>query len=284
MKQLIPLLFLFSLPLAAQTTFFTESWYYNFGSNWRVEAGYPANANSVLADANNDVPTRLVYSGTPAADHSVTSSLVCNTNSSNWTFLLIHYLRDDPLAGYYEVDFIGQAQYCTGYVVLYKVVGGVKYQLAWAWASVGTMQSMVVGSQITVTMNGQQLFSVPDSSLTTGTLGVGTNMGNYLDPTIGIGGTLLAYFDHTAPNAPTNLTATATSSRINLTWTAPWDDSHLPLTYNIYRGGTNIGSSNTTSYSDITVAPAQTYSYTVTAVDLAGREGAASSPLSVTAR
>jgi hypothetical protein len=67
------------------------------------------------------------------------------------------------------------------------------------------------------------------------------------------------------PAAPMNLSATAASSTtINLTWTAPAG----PVTgYRIYRGIVLEGSSLTTSFSDTDLTPSTPYSYSVRAVD-----------------
>jgi hypothetical protein len=83
-----------------------------------------------------------------------------------------------------------------------------------------------------------------------------------------------------APGAPT-LTATSTSSSVNLAWTAPADNGGAPVTkYNVYRssgGGAAslLGSPSVLSWSDATAVRGTTYSYTVRAVNSVG-EGAAS--------
>jgi len=88
--------------------------------------------------------------------------------------------------------------------------------------------------------------------------------------------------DTTPPSTPTNLTATAvSSSQINLTWSASTDNVGV-TGYNIYRGGTKIGTSATNSYSDTTLAASTNYSYTVAAYDAAGNTSAQSSSASAT--
>jgi GH25 family lysozyme M1 (1,4-beta-N-acetylmuramidase)/chitodextrinase len=88
--------------------------------------------------------------------------------------------------------------------------------------------------------------------------------------------------DTQAPTVPTNLSATAvTPTQVNLTWTASTDNIGV-TGYKIYRGGTQIGTSATTSYSDTTCSGCTTYSYTVAAYDAAGNTSAQSSAASVT--
>ncbi|MDR3570959.1 MAG: hypothetical protein P4L81_02030, partial [Candidatus Pacebacteria bacterium] len=78
----------------------------------------------------------------------------------------------------------------------------------------------------------------------------------------------------TLPTTPTNLTATAVSQAISLTWTA----SVGAVSYNIYRGTSSGGEAGvpiatgvtSTNYLDSTVMNGTTYYYRVTAVDSGG--------------
>lgn len=88
--------------------------------------------------------------------------------------------------------------------------------------------------------------------------------------------------DTQAPTVPTGLTATAiSSSRIDLSWN-PSTDNVGVTGYKVYRGGDQIGTSSTTSYSDTGLSPGTTYSYTVASYDAAGNTSAQSSPASAT--
>ncbi|MGA7538937.1 MAG: hypothetical protein WBW93_09225 [Steroidobacteraceae bacterium] len=76
--------------------------------------------------------------------------------------------------------------------------------------------------------------------------------------------------DTTAPTVPTGLTGTASSSQrqVTLSWSASTDAGSGVAGYHVYRGGSQIGSSSTTtSYTDNSVACATGYSYTVSAFD-----------------
>jgi hypothetical protein len=89
--------------------------------------------------------------------------------------------------------------------------------------------------------------------------------------------------DSQAPSVPTGLTATASSARqVDLSWTASTDDVGV-TGYDIYRDGTLLQSLGvTTSFSDTTVAPATSYSYSVTARDAAGNVSPQSDSATVT--
>jgi chitodextrinase len=88
--------------------------------------------------------------------------------------------------------------------------------------------------------------------------------------------------DTTAPTAPTNLVATAASAtQVNLSWTASTDNVAV-TGYKVFRGGSQIGTSTTNSYTDSTVQAATSYNYYVTAYDAAGNNSAASNTTSAT--
>lgn len=89
--------------------------------------------------------------------------------------------------------------------------------------------------------------------------------------------------DTTSPTTPTGLTATANgSSQVALSWSAATDNVGV-AGYTVYRNGVvlnTVGGSSLT-YSDGTVAPATSYTYTVDAFDAAGNHSAQSAPASV---
>ena len=81
--------------------------------------------------------------------------------------------------------------------------------------------------------------------------------------------------------APTNLVAgTVTYDSVSLSWTA--SSSSGVTGYSVYRSGTKIGSSTTTSYTDTGLTPATVYSYTVTAYNASGETSSPSAALSIT--
>ncbi|GEM_PF-2442488 len=76
--------------------------------------------------------------------------------------------------------------------------------------------------------------------------------------------------DTTPPSVPTNLTANViSSSQINLSWTASTDNIGV-TGYRIYRGGVQVGTSATNSYSDTGLSPSTSYTYNVAAYDAVG--------------
>jgi hypothetical protein len=95
--------------------------------------------------------------------------------------------------------------------------------------------------------------------------------------------------DNTPPSAPTNLTGTAANSgEVALSWGASTDNIGV-TNYDIYRGGTLVGTvpggsqqGSSLTYQDTTVAPSTTYAYTVKARDAANNTSAASNTATVT--
>jgi LmbE family N-acetylglucosaminyl deacetylase/chitodextrinase len=73
--------------------------------------------------------------------------------------------------------------------------------------------------------------------------------------------------DTTSPTVPTGLTATASSAdQVNLTWSASTDNVAV-AGYRVYRNGTAIGTTTTTSYSDTGLTASTLYTYRVSAYD-----------------
>ena len=88
--------------------------------------------------------------------------------------------------------------------------------------------------------------------------------------------------DVTPPSAPSDVTATATSATsVGLTWTAATDDTGV-TSYLVYRDGTQVGTSASTTYSDSGLTQLTDYTYTVYATDGAGNVGPASDPSTAT--
>ncbi len=86
--------------------------------------------------------------------------------------------------------------------------------------------------------------------------------------------------DSTAPSTPASLSATVSSSRVNLTWNASTDNVSV-VGYRIYRDGTQIGTSVAASFADTSITAGATYNYTVKAYDAAGNLSVASNTATV---
>ena len=90
--------------------------------------------------------------------------------------------------------------------------------------------------------------------------------------------------DTQPPSVPTGLATTSVASgSVSLSWNASSDNVGV-AGYTVYRNGTLYGTtgSSATTYTDTTVAPSTSYSYTVDAFDAAGNHSAQSSSLAVT--
>jgi Pectate lyase superfamily protein len=88
--------------------------------------------------------------------------------------------------------------------------------------------------------------------------------------------------DTMPPSVPTALTTTYISdNQIDLAWNTSMDNIGVS-SYRIYRNGAANGYSATTSYADKNLISGATYTYTVTAIDVAGNESSQSSAVTAT--
>ena len=88
--------------------------------------------------------------------------------------------------------------------------------------------------------------------------------------------------DTQAPSAPGSLTASAPAPRrVALSWDAASDDTGVTA-YEVYRDGTLLASTGSTSWSDSGVSPQTAYDYTVRALDAAGNRSVESNTARVT--
>jgi chitodextrinase len=88
--------------------------------------------------------------------------------------------------------------------------------------------------------------------------------------------------DTQPPSAPAGLAVTGTtSSSASLSWSAATDNVGV-TGYDVYRGGTLVGTSTGTSYTDTGLSASTAYTYTVKAVDAAGNLSAASNSATAT--
>jgi chitodextrinase len=88
--------------------------------------------------------------------------------------------------------------------------------------------------------------------------------------------------DTTKPSAPGNLTATPISgSQVNLSWSASTDDVGVNG-YRVYRDGTQVATTTSTTYSDTGLTANTPYQYYVTAYDFSNNESDPSTTVSTT--
>ncbi len=255
-----------ALAARADNPFLTETWNNGITSNWTVTSGTPLASGGTLTNGS------LAYAPSLAMqDYSVQTVLNCY-EWAQYSLSFAHYLRYTNWGSYYQVE----AWWWPGHTLQVRIwrLGDL---LAQTTSTCGTMKSSIQGGTITVYMDGTPILSVADSTFSSGKPGVGA-------PANGSGGslgqTVLAYLDTQPPTVPTGLTAAAYSTRVNLSWTVSTDNVGV-TGYKVYRGGSYLGSSATNSYSDVTVYPVTTYSYTVSAYDGGGNESAQSAALSV---
>ena len=87
--------------------------------------------------------------------------------------------------------------------------------------------------------------------------------------------------DTTPPSKPAGLTATAGPRSASLSWTAASDNVGV-AGYRVFRDGSQVATTASSSYTDSGLATATTYTYTVEAYDAQGNRSPASDPATVT--
>jgi chitodextrinase len=187
------------------------------------------------------------------------------------------------------------AHRCTGYEFLYSLFGSYWQIVRWNGpladftyiGSSGSGRALVTGDVLTATvtnstfyfyLNGSLLGTAMDSTFTSGSPGIGfypnsstldwgfssftasdgTTNGGGGDP------------DTITPSTPSGLSASAiSSSQISLSWNASTDNVGV-AGYAIYRGGTQVATTGSTTYSDTGLSPSTSYTYAVSAYDAVG--------------
>jgi peptidoglycan hydrolase-like protein with peptidoglycan-binding domain/uncharacterized membrane protein YgcG len=90
--------------------------------------------------------------------------------------------------------------------------------------------------------------------------------------------------DIASPSVPSSLVATSISpTQIDISWLPSTDNTGV-IGYKIFRGGAQVDTSNTNSYSDFGLSSSTLYTYAVNAYDAAGNNSAKSASVSTTTK
>jgi chitodextrinase len=264
------------------------------GPNWTVIDSDPRIVNQQVqetnaSDGNDSIPIYTAISW-PANQYS---QVIIRAATQHAGCSAIVRAKNDPVIEMYFVYVTGPLG-PNARLTLAKFVTHVYTEL---WTSVVRVNAGDLlyleadGNKLTVKLNGVVLATRTDTSITAAGFaglditdydGQGAPGDGQCDDweagavTGGGGG------DTTAPSAPTNLAGSAaSSSQINLTWTASTDNVGV-TGYKVFRNGTQIATPATPGYSDTNLTPATAYSYAVAAVDAAGNTSTQTTPITVT--
>lgn len=106
--------------------------------------------------------------------------------------------------------------------------------------------------------------------------------GNQSNDSNSLNVTTLTPPDTQAPSNPTNLVASnVTQTSVDLSWTASTDNVGV-TSYTIYQGGSQIGTSSTTSFGVTSLTASTSYAFTLRANDAAGNQSSDSNSVNVT--
>lgn len=185
---------------------------------------------------------------------------------------------DNYETGYHASGFINESTESTG--AEYMVENDILYEFtgisrdAWSWSSLGAIAIHKTDTAIEL--------GIPLDSLgiTEGQdIGVAfiSNDSAYNRLPSADDYFAVEYVDLDAPSTPEGLAVISVSAgAVQLAWSASYDDNGV-TGYDVYRNGTKIGSTTTTSYTDNGITQGTAYSYTVQAFDAAGNLSASSS-------
>jgi hypothetical protein len=159
----------------------------------------------------------------------------------------------------------------TATLTLFSRTGGTLTQLASTVVPFrvhSEVRAVVVGSTILVYVHGTRYLTVQDSAITTGKPGFG---GYGFTGYSGVVQMQLGPADRTAPPAPSasSVFTTALSNTVDIQWGGASDDTNGigVYSYQIHRNGTYLAEVYGTGFSDASVSPSTSYTYTVKAVD-----------------
>jgi len=244
-------------------------------------------------DGVDDYAKKTSFSGLPSS--AITASAWIKLDAhKNWNRVLNHEWVNNGWLLF--TDASGTAIFGVGQ-------SGVQYNATKAGLTVGSWYHLVGvydGSNVRVYVNGEEGTPRAKSGLILdrrGNVDIGGAQGDRFKGAIDDGriyDKALTASDVTAlyngggttdtspPSPPTNLTASAvSSSEINLSWNASTDNVGV-TGYKVYRGGVQIATTTSTSYSNTGLAPSTTYTYTVSAYDAVGNTSAQASSASAT--
>src|SRR5438309_533281 len=264
--------------------------------------------NAVVADLDGDGLKEILF---PSYDGKVHAYWLDKTEHGSWPYTVPtsgapgddFRFASEPVVvdldndGHAEVIFTSWPKKATGGVGQLHVLdylGRELYRVSLPASAIGASWNGSLGAPTIANID-----SDPDLELVTATSasGVvayklpntanarvlwGTGRGNYGRTGVSVTVTAPPPPDTTPPLVPTGLTASAvSSSQINLSWTASSDNVGVSG-YRVYRGGTQIATTSTTSFANTGLSASTTYSYTVAAYDAAGNVSAQSSSASAT--
>jgi RHS repeat-associated protein len=313
------LLLVVSIASASYTYFITENLAAPNWSNWTVTGTmtpvtYTQGGYSGIGPGSFASPSGTMVSNTSSSFGEVRMTIrtdPSNANASSFSAMFeagTSYSTGETCAGYYlTVSMSGNAGYASVgvagatalvldptnsfYIHQYSTLAQTSTYIAdGAVVRAVVHGDYPVGTQIFVYINNSLVLSYIDLTSNPHAGGCGNSMGLSRSDPIASDGTLiseldLGYSDTTPPNAiPVgSINTAAYTNHIDMNWPATTDDTNGSgvYSYSLYRGGQLLGSGPSFfSFSDTTVVPNTTYSYTVSATDYHGN--AASTNFNVT--
>jgi hypothetical protein len=270
----------------------TVRWIYNSGSG-AVTTDVPASGSY---DATRTIPLTGSFTYVRAEVRNSAGALVANTEP-----IFFRTVSGMPMGNSIAVDAVTPNSGCACSIAQTKGITSA------TWGSDGLTLDLTNPSGSVVNLKGTAV-EQPSKVMIDGTnVPASTSLSDYnsasgnawyFDPSTGkllvqnqqqaTNSTINVRFgvaDDDPPSVPRNLTASAVNStQVKLTWSDSTDTDASPVAgYHVFRNGSQIADvTSGTSYTDGSVSPGTSYTYTVSAYDTAGLESSPSAALSVT--
>src|SRR5579871_184485 len=244
--------------------------------------------------SSDDSDSVALLTGNWGPDQTVTATVQAGGDFANGleAEILLRGTFGNNATTAYELVF------AAGYIGIVRLNGALDDNTILAintspdWDLIGaTITGTISGGTITAYVNGVPEISATDTAIQSGSPGMGAFTSDGGDPVNSdLGFTSFSATDGasastgtTPPTTPANLTATVISaSEIDLRWSASSDDVGV-AGYHVFRNNTQIATTTSTNFADVTVIAGVLYTYTVSAFDAAGNTSPQSAAVQATA-
>ncbi len=280
MRALLLTAFLLPLTLAGNTYFVTDNFASGVSGAWQTNGTIAGNGTvglySSAANGGSAIyGTAVVDTLVNLTDVTYEVKATLQIQASGGVYVLYSHATTNALTGpggsgsYYAAEFTPTLTSggCTMAANYYKSVGGTVYQMGsqtMACKDGMTVRWTQRQGYFSIYTSLQELVIIGDGSVASGRPGFGARAmpaGN------GIRVGELGKLEYAAPGSivPTSLRTALFDTRVDLAWTGVVDDVNGSglLMYHVHRNGSFLGNVRGAYFSDATVAPSTTYTYTI---------------------
>jgi hypothetical protein len=272
---------------ASYSYYFTQSFLTpNWGVGWASYSGFTAQ-NPYLNYAGSTggaLISNVAVGGANANDYEVDTTLTLGGSGGVYMQLLRASSNAAPGVGSYVSVEVQNPTFasngvCSATLVVNQVTNGSATQLASSAINCFNqmaVKSVIFGTNLWVFLNGD----IAAQQTVTSTSGMPAIGGYSMPSSNGIAAVYLGIHVTAAPNAvdPTTFKSSVFPTSASVQWTGASDPNGPGVAwYQVYKSGTPIATADGAEFTDATVTPGNTYSYSVVATDYHGNTSGATS-------